>query len=164
VARETQPAPILSRARTSKTQRRSTTTQQRIVILGGGFAGLRALSPLHDALDDRVALILVDPRETSLARPMLPEVALAGRPVAHARFPLAGTVHRQGGTFIQSTAEQIDPAAGEVILGNGSRLVGRKRRQDYRFNTRYSPTVWTNRTCTAKKSVRGPIAATCSQR
>jgi len=96
--------------------------KSRIVILGGGFAGLRLLYRLSQALADRVELILVDERDTSLAKPVLPEVAFTGTPVAHARFPLQPILERHGGTFIQAAAEQIEPRASEVALSDGRRL------------------------------------------
>lgn len=94
----------------------------RIVILGGGFAGLRLLYRLNHALAERVELILVDERDTSLAKPVLPEVAFTGTPVAHARFPLGPVLERHGGTFIQAAAERIEPRTGEVVLSDGRHL------------------------------------------
>lgn len=90
----------------------------KLVILGGGFSGLRLLFHLH-----RVAEItLVDPRPTSLAKPMLVEVALAGKPVEHARFPLAPVVARHGARFVQDAATAIDPRARTVTLKDGETL------------------------------------------
>lgn len=94
----------------------------RVIILGGGFAGLRLLYRLHAALRDRIELMLIDERGTSLAKPVLPEVAFAGIPVDHARFPLQPILERAGGTFIQATAEQIEAQAGVVVLADGRRL------------------------------------------
>jgi NADH dehydrogenase FAD-containing subunit len=65
-------------------------TRPKLVVLGGGFAGLRLLFHLHRIAD----ITLVDPRPTSLAKPMLVEVALAGEPVEHSRFPLAPVAAR----------------------------------------------------------------------
>jgi sulfide:quinone oxidoreductase len=93
----------------------------RIVILGGGFAGLRALYHLA-RLGERAELVLADPRPTSLARPALPEVALAGKPVGQARFPLAPVAARSGARFLQAAAERVDTAGQQVILGGGQAL------------------------------------------
>jgi len=93
----------------------------RVVILGGGFAGLRALYHLA-RLGERVELVLVDPRPTSLARPALPEVALAGKPVDHARFPLAPIAARTGARFMQHAAERVDAAGHQVVLSGGERI------------------------------------------
>jgi sulfide:quinone oxidoreductase len=93
-----------------------------IVILGGGFAGLRAFWRLDRDLGSRASLVVVDPRETSLEKPLLPEVAFAGKPVEHARIPLGPVVARHGGRFVNRRAEGIDPARGEVALEGGERL------------------------------------------
>lgn len=93
----------------------------RVVILGGGFAGLRALWRLS-RLGQRAELVLVDPRPTSLARPALPEVALAGKPADQARFPLAPAAARSGARFVQAAAERVDPARRQVILRGGATL------------------------------------------
>ena len=71
-----------------------TTARPAVVILGGGFAGLRALYRLHD-LGERSEVVLVDARTTSLARPALPKMALAGKPVDHARFLVADVCARR---------------------------------------------------------------------
>jgi sulfide:quinone oxidoreductase len=93
----------------------------RVVILGGGFAGLRALYRLR-SLHERVELILVDPRTTSLARPSLPEVAFAGKSVEHSRFPLAGPVARSGATFINLGVDRVEGAERRIVFDNGDVL------------------------------------------
>lgn len=93
----------------------------RIVVLGGGFAGLRALYRLS-RLGERAELVLADPRPTSLARPELPEVALAGKPADHARFPLAPAAARSGARLVPQAAARVDAAAHQVVLRNGATL------------------------------------------
>jgi len=95
-----------------------TSARPTVVILGAGFAGLRALYRLRD-LRDRVDLVLVDARTTSLARPALPEVALAGRPVEHARFPVRAAAERHGARFVHRTVEQVDLERSRVIFHDG---------------------------------------------
>jgi len=95
--------------------------QVRVVVLGGGFAGLRALYRLS-RLGERAELVLVDTRPTSLARPALPEVALAGKPVDHARFPLAPAAARSGARLVQAAAERVDAAGQQVVLAGGQTL------------------------------------------
>jgi sulfide:quinone oxidoreductase len=95
--------------------------QPKVVILGGGFAGLRALYRLR-SLRERVDLFLVDPRSTSLARPSLPEVAFAGKSVEHSRFPLAGPVTRSGATFINQSVDRVEGAERRVVFENGDVL------------------------------------------
>ena len=79
---------------------------------------MRLLFHLHDVAE----ITLVDPRPTSLAKPMLVEVALAGKPVEHARFPLSPVVARHGARFVQEAATRINPAARIVTLGDGETL------------------------------------------
>jgi sulfide:quinone oxidoreductase len=87
----------------------------RVVILGGGFAGLRALHHLAR----HASVTLVDARESSLAKPALPEVALAGVAVERARFRLAPVAHRHGARFVRRRAERVDPDARVVLLEDG---------------------------------------------
>lgn len=89
-----------------------------LVILGGGFAGLRALFRLQGLAD----ITLVDPRSTSLSKPGLPEVAFAGRPVHQVRFPLRRLVERHGARFAESAAVHIDPERKKVSLASGDDL------------------------------------------
>jgi sulfide:quinone oxidoreductase len=93
-------------------------TRPKLVVLGGGFAGLRLLFHLHQIAD----ITLVDPRPTSLAKPMLVEVALAGEPVEHSRFPLAPVAARHHARLIEDAAARIDPAARTVTLAGGETL------------------------------------------
>jgi sulfide:quinone oxidoreductase len=93
----------------------------RIIIVGGGFAGLRALYRLR-SLGDRADITLVDPRTTSLARPSLPEVAFAAKPVEHARFPLEPAVTRSGARFVRRGVDHVRATEREVVLDNGEVL------------------------------------------
>jgi sulfide:quinone oxidoreductase len=93
-------------------------TRPKLIILGGGFAGLRLLFHLHRLAD----VTLVDPRPTSLAKPMLVEVALAGKPVEHSRFPLAPVAARHHARLIEDAATRIDPEARTVTLSGGESL------------------------------------------
>ncbi len=95
----------------------------RIAIVGGGFAGLRALYGLRSRLGSDVQITLIDSRATSLAKPALPEVGLSGRSVEQVRFPLQPILRRAGGTFLQGTVDRVDPKRREVLLDDG-RFVG----------------------------------------
>lgn len=90
----------------------------KLVILGGGFSGLRLLFHLHRLMD----ITLVDSRATSLAKPMLVEVALAGKAVEHVRFALAPTVRRHGGRLVTDEATHIDADGQTVVLAGGEVL------------------------------------------
>lgn len=93
-------------------------TQPRIVILGGGFAGLRILHRLAG----RAQITLVDSRPTSLAKPELPEVAFAGKPVDQTRFALAPIASRRHATFVLQRADRINPEGKVVVLEDGTTL------------------------------------------
>ena len=90
----------------------------KVVILGGGFGGLRLLYGLHRVAD----LTMVDPRQESLNKPSLPKVALAGRPIGRTRFPLARPVRGHGARLLTAAAERIDPDSRSVRLSNGQVL------------------------------------------
>ncbi|MGC9155547.1 MAG: NAD(P)/FAD-dependent oxidoreductase [Ferrimicrobium sp.] len=79
------------------------------MILG---AGLRVRYRLHDTF----GVTLIDPRSDRLAKPTLPEVALSGKPVAHARFPLAPIARRTQAQLTQASATSIDPVAQRIQL------------------------------------------------
>ena len=96
----------------------SSKSQSKVVILGGGFAGLRVLYHLAD----KAQITLIDPRSMSLTKPDLPEVAFAGKPVDHARFALAPLASRHHAMFIQQSAMRIDPEAKVVVLSDGVQI------------------------------------------
>lgn len=91
---------------------------KRVVILGGGFGGLRAFYHLSKNIPEKVELTLIDPRSTTLARPALPEVAFSDKPIEHARFPLRPLIEERGGRFFQDEAERIDTEKNQVIVKN----------------------------------------------
>lgn len=84
-----------------------TMTKKKVLILGTGFAGLRAFYRLREQRS--VDVVLVDSRSTSLEKPSLPEVAFAGKPVQHVQIPLEPIINHHGGKFIQANAVRIDP-------------------------------------------------------
>ncbi|SMC02446.1 sulfide:quinone oxidoreductase [Sulfobacillus thermosulfidooxidans DSM 9293] len=96
--------------------------QTRMVILGGGFAGLRILYRLHNALYHHADITLVDSRDYTLQKPGMPDVALVGTPVDMFRHKLQPIADRAGARFIQATAQYIDPMKQTVALSNGQQL------------------------------------------
>jgi len=92
----------------------------RLVIIGGGFAGLRALFGLKGLPE--IDITLADSRDTSLVKPSLPEVAFSGKPVDHVRFPLDRVAGRAGARFVRSGIERIATADNQVVLESGERL------------------------------------------
>ncbi|HKJ30297.1 MAG TPA: FAD-dependent oxidoreductase, partial [Balneolales bacterium] len=90
--------------------------KKKVVILGGGFGGLRTFYHLQSNIPEKVDITLIDPRSTTLARPALPEVAFSDKPIDHARFPLKPIIENRDGTFIQANAVHIDTSKNQVIL------------------------------------------------
>ena len=90
--------------------------KKEIVILGGGFAGLTALHHLHKNLGSKVNIKLIDKRKTSVNRPTLPEVALAGKPAKHAVFPFSRAIHKSEAEFINAAVKKIDSKNQKVYL------------------------------------------------
>ena len=93
---------------------------RRVVILGGGVAGLEALMALHDLAGDRAELTLVAPDPDFLYKPLLVEEPFdVGPAEQHALAPLAEEL---GARFVQRAAHTVEPAAHTVELDDGSKL------------------------------------------
>jgi len=89
----------------------------RVVILGGGFAGLYAAKALHHA---PVEIILIDRRNFHLFQPLLYQVATAGLSPGDIAYPLRHALrHQQNTRVIIGEADDIDPDARRVILRDG---------------------------------------------
>jgi NADH dehydrogenase len=81
---------------------------KRIVILGGGFAGMKTAESLeHQFLHDRsVSITLVSETNALLFTPMLAEVAGSSLEPSHISTPLRSSLPRT--TFVRATVENID--------------------------------------------------------
>lgn len=91
---------------------------ERVVILGGGFAGLAAANVLGDRRS--VQCILVDQRETFDFLPMIPDVVggrIDGDLLLCRHDYLAD---RLGFTFCHGAVTEVDLAARRVVTGNSS--------------------------------------------
>ncbi len=79
-----------------------------IVILGGGFAGMKTAESLeHQFLHDRsVSITLVSETNALLFTPMLAEVAGSSLEPSHISTPLRSSLPRT--TFVRATVENID--------------------------------------------------------
>ncbi len=95
-------------------------SKKRILILGCGFAGLRVFYRLRSKVRDKAEFVLIDERETSLEKPSLPEVAIAGKPVKHVQVPLEPLLKHQTNTrFVNAKADRIDAQKNQVVLTSG---------------------------------------------
>jgi len=91
---------------------------KRIVVLGGGFAGMRTAQCLEEELraDPSVSLTLISETNALLFTPMLAEVAGSSLEPSHISAPLRSAVHRT--EFIRGAASQIDLEKRRVILAS----------------------------------------------
>ncbi len=90
---------------------------KRVVIVGGGFAGLFAARELYRRSGAKV--VLLDPRETSQFLPLLPDVIGRWLPPRSVQYPLATAGRRWKFRFVNERVEQIDVDAGRVITSRG---------------------------------------------
>jgi sulfide:quinone oxidoreductase len=93
--------------------------KKRIVIIGAGFGGLRFLYDLKRTIGKQFAVTLIDLRTTSLEKPSLVEVALAGKLVNHAQIPIDKIARKQNVEFINSRVDKIFAEKNTVQLENG---------------------------------------------
>jgi NADH dehydrogenase len=88
-----------------------------VVILGGGFGGLVAAQTLKRA---SVEITLLDKRNFHLFQPLLYQVATGSLSPAEIAAPLRGILrHQKNVEVLLGEAVDIDPAAKQVILGDG---------------------------------------------
>ncbi|MGD8494870.1 MAG: NAD(P)/FAD-dependent oxidoreductase [Gemmatimonadales bacterium] len=90
----------------------------RVVIVGGGFAGLNAARALKRAPVD---VVLVDRENYHLFQPLLYQVATAALNPSDIAYPLRSALRRQKNcSVLLAEAAAVDVDAGRVELDNGS--------------------------------------------
>jgi NADH:ubiquinone reductase (H+-translocating) len=90
----------------------------RVVIVGGGFGGLRAAHALRSA---PVQVILLDRRNYHLFQPLLYQVATGSLTPAGISAPLRSIFSNQKNTqVLMGDVTDVDPAAKRVILADGA--------------------------------------------
>jgi NADH:ubiquinone reductase (H+-translocating) len=93
-------------------------SRARVVIVGGGFGGLRAAKALADA---PVQVTLVDRRNHHLFQPLLYQVATAALSPADIAQPIRSVLRGQPNLeVILAGVDSIDVAASEVVLDEGA--------------------------------------------
>ena len=96
-------------------------TRHRVVVIGGGFAGLYATKNLGKA-EDLVDVTLIDRRNHHLFQPMLYQVATGALSPGEIAQPLRSILRRQKHTrVLLGEAVDIDAERREVRLSTAAR-------------------------------------------
>ncbi len=96
------------------------TNKRHLVIIGGGFGGLRTFYNL--SCNKSFDITVIDPREKHLMKPVMPEVAYEGKDIEEAQFELRPIIEKRGHTFINDAVEKIDPEANKIITKGGEEI------------------------------------------
>jgi sulfide:quinone oxidoreductase len=92
----------------------------RVLIAGGGVAGLEALLAVHELAGDQVDLMLVAPEDDFVYRPLAVQKPYSvGR--VH-RVPLSEAAKGAGAGFAGTTVQEVDLAGNGVTTSDGTRL------------------------------------------
>ncbi|WP_020538746.1 NAD(P)/FAD-dependent oxidoreductase [Lewinella cohaerens] len=92
-------------------------TQERVVIIGGGFAGLAAARQLAKA---NYQVVLLDKNNFHQFQPLFYQVAMAGLEPSSIAFPFRKLFRRRNNVFIRVTEVlSIDPEKNQVITSLG---------------------------------------------
>jgi NADH dehydrogenase len=79
----------------------------RILVIGGGYAGVAAVERLGGRRPG-IEVLLVDQRPDQESLPLLPDVIGRGFPPEHLRYPLARCAERWGCQVLQETVASVD--------------------------------------------------------
>jgi len=106
----------------------------RVVILGGGFAGMRTAECLEEQFRSSASLSVTLVSETNalLFTPMLAEVAGSSLEPSHISTPLRSSLHQT--EFIRGSVAEIDLAAHRVILQSDSAAGGESQRREVPYD------------------------------
>ena len=92
----------------------------RVLVVGGGVAGLEALLALRDMAADRVDITLLSPQDEFVYRPLAVAEPFA---MGHVhRFPLAQLTRDLQVTFVRDALEKVDPEQQLVTTVDGDPL------------------------------------------
>jgi sulfide:quinone oxidoreductase len=95
-------------------------TAHRVLIAGGGVAGLEALLALRDLAPDQVALTLLAPERQFTYRPMAVGVPFARGHMQ--RHDLADVARATGAEFVRGALAAVDVPARSAVLTDGRRI------------------------------------------
>lgn len=106
--------------------------KKRIVILGGGFAGMRVAEHLEDQLGGSALITLVSETNALLFTPMLSEVAGSSLEPSHITTPLRSSLHST--EVIRARVAGIDLGARRVSLEVRAAGTGAEHLQDISYD------------------------------
>jgi sulfide:quinone oxidoreductase len=92
----------------------------KVIIAGGGVAGLESAFALHELAADHVAVTLIAPGEEFIYRPLS-----IGEPFSSSwaeRYPLAPLAAAAGAELVHDTLASVDPAARTIHTGSGTEM------------------------------------------
>jgi sulfide:quinone oxidoreductase len=92
----------------------------RVLIAGGGIAGLEALLALRDLAGDRIQLTLLAPEPDFTYKPLTVEEPFSMQPAQH--LELAPIAQEQGAELVSESLAAIDAEAHQAQLANGERI------------------------------------------
>jgi NADH dehydrogenase FAD-containing subunit len=101
--------------------KRSAVEKKRVVILGGGFAGLSAALELRS---DRYRVTLIDRNRFFEFLPNIHELLSGVKTPELLRLPLDRTISRAGHTFVRDSVTAIDPIGRIVATRRRRRAIG----------------------------------------
>lgn len=90
----------------------------RVLVAGGGIAGIEALLAIRDMAGDRAELTLVSAEPDFVYRPLMVEEPFGADPAE--RRELEPAARELGAEFRLAALESVDPSAHEVRLSDGS--------------------------------------------
>lgn len=95
------------------------TNQHRVVIVGGGFGGLKAANILKNK--ENVQVVLIDKNNYHQFQPLFYQVAMSGLEPASILFPLRKIFHKSKNIFVRTTtAISIEPSTNILITTDGN--------------------------------------------
>jgi NADH dehydrogenase len=98
----------------------SVNTPWKVIIVGGGFGGLRAAQALKSDLFD---VTLIDRRNYHLYQPLLNQVATGSLSPGQISAPLRSVLSKQrNARVLLGSVEDVDPGAKQVFLADGAAL------------------------------------------
>jgi sulfide:quinone oxidoreductase len=92
----------------------------KVLVAGGGAAGIEALLALRHLAGDRVAVTLADPADEFVYKPLAVQEPFRGEPAT--RLELEPLVREAKGTFVRQGVTMIDPYHRVGELDDGTRI------------------------------------------